>query len=319
MRTPSDTLKIRDSVIYNKNVKKDLKMACIGDFHISKLVGEKDINNISQVLYEESPNYICILGDLIDSPEELLKTKKVRELDTLIKNCASIAQTSIILGSHDFIVEKPNEFIDVLYDNYIWRYFDNYDNVSILNDDIYEDDYVFIGGYRQKKEAYYNLIDKKIEDPKAYYEDLSKRLKLIKDLPQDKLKIFLTHSPEPIQDEINQELLKKYDMIVTGHYHNACIPSFLDNIWFSKNGGIITPRKKLLPSEARGIIKLKTGTYLVYNGGWTKIQDCAPKILQPLDKICNRQMDVITFTSNPEEKGYSYQLKSSSRKKNLML
>ena len=50
------------------------------------------------------------------------------------------------------------------------------------------------------------------------------------------------------------------------------------------------------------IIKLDTGTYLIYNGGWIKIQACSPKILQPLDKLCNRQMDITTLTSDIEYK-----------------
>lgn len=316
MKMPSDTLKIRDSIVFNKKVKRDFKLVCIGDIHLSSLVGKKDIYNISDALYREDPDYICIVGDIVDSPKELLKENKVKKLETLIKNSASIAPTSVILGSHDFVIEEKEEIKDVFDESEIWRSFDKYNNVSILNDDTYEDDKIFIGGYRQKKEVYYNLMDQGIEDSKAYYEDLSNQLKLIKNLPNDKPTIFLTHSPEPIQDKDNQELLKKYDMILTGHYHNSCVPSFLDNVWIPKNGGLITPRKKIFPKEARGIVQLETGSYLVYNGGWVKIQECAPKILQPLDKICNRQMDAITFTSDSESNS---EIKISSRKKKLKI
>ena len=41
---------------------------------------------------------------------------------------------------------------------------------------------------------------------------------------------------------------------------------------------------------------------MIYNGGWIKIQACSPKILQPLDKLCNRQMDITTLTSDIEYK-----------------
>ena len=44
MHKPSDVLEIRESILYNKNVKDDIKIASVGDIHISKLVGEKDIS-----------------------------------------------------------------------------------------------------------------------------------------------------------------------------------------------------------------------------------------------------------------------------------
>ena len=69
---------------------------------------------------------------------------------------------------------------------------------------------------------------------------------------------------------------------------------------YPKNAGIITPRMKRLPKRARGIIKLDTGTYLVYSGGWVKLSNSAPGLIRPLDKLCNRQMDVTTLTSNEE-------------------
>ena len=187
-----------------------------------------------------------------------------------------------------------------------------------MNDEKYEDDNITIAGYKQKKEAYNNLINKKIEDSKAYYRDLSKQLKLLKNIQNNKPSIFLTHSPEPIHDKINQDLLKDYDIIITAHFHNGCIPAFLDNIW-PKNSGIITPNKRLLPKMARGIVKLDTQSYLVYNGGWTKIQDCAPKILHPLDKLCNRQMDLITISNNKELKKYIDEMIIKNKGKKLIL
>ena len=43
MAIPSNILEIRESTFYNKNVNEDIKIVGIGDIHISKLVGEKDI------------------------------------------------------------------------------------------------------------------------------------------------------------------------------------------------------------------------------------------------------------------------------------
>lgn len=314
MTKSSDILKIRDSIIYNSNVKSNIKIAALGDFHLSSLVGQKDVDLISQSLYEEKPNYICILGDLVDSPLELEKTSKLSELKNLIKNSASIAPTFIVLGSHDFIDETSNSYDDILSSIDAWNDINKITNAYVLNDAAYSNDEIFISGYRQKREVYYNLMQEHLEDSKAYYSDLVNHPVLYENLPINVPKIFLTHSPEPIHDRVNMNLLRNYNIIMTGHYHNGCVPAFLDDL-MPRNRGIITPRKRILPKYARGIFMLETGTYLLYNGGWVKLQECAPKILQPLDKLCNRQMDVITLTSDLEFK----KIKIDNKKKVLKL
>lgn len=299
MKNYADILKIRESTFYNKNVKEDIKIASIGDIHISQLVGIKDINNISEVLYKMKPDYICMLGDLVDTTDVLIDDKKVKELETLIKNSSSIAPTMIILGSHDFIDEKIEGFPDVIKKTDVWNKLNEINNTYLLNDELYKDNRIVIGGYRQKREVYYNLINENKEDADAYYDDFKKRENLYKELPQELPKVLLTHSPESITNPKVQELLRDYNVIITGHYHNGCVPAILDDLYPS-NAGIITPRKKIFPTKARGVVKLENGSLLIYSGGWTKIAACTPKIIHKLDKLCNRQLDLMTLTSNEE-------------------
>ena len=54
----SKILKTRKSTIYNQFVKDDIRIASLVDVHISRLVGKKDIDNISDSLYELNPDYI---------------------------------------------------------------------------------------------------------------------------------------------------------------------------------------------------------------------------------------------------------------------
>lgn len=299
MRNPSDLLKIRKSILYNKYVNKDIKIASVGDTHLSSLVGMEDVNKLSEVLYESNPDYICVLGDIVDTPKELLKDEKIKELKTLMNNSSSIAPTMVILGSHDFIDEELAGFPDVMKKTPIWDEINGMPNVHLLNDEVYDDDKIFFGGYRQKWEAYYNLLSEHKEDSEAYYEEFKKHENLYKDLPEEKPRILLTHSPESIIDPKVENLLKEYNVILTGHYHDGCVPAMLDKV-FPKNAGLITPRRSLFPRKARGIVKLNSGTYLVYSGGWTKMAACVPSVLYPLDKLCNRQIDITTLTSNEE-------------------
>lgn len=299
MNKPSDILEIRESTFYNPNVKDDIKIASIGDTHISRLVGKKDINNIYDALCSVNPDYICLLGDIVDSPRELTKEESIKNLELLISLCSSIAPTMVILGSHDFVYEHPGVSFYSYDDTGLWSEIGKIPNVYLLNDKVFNDNRIIISGYLQKVDAYLNLADEHVEDPAAYYHDFISHPDLYEGLDENLPKILLTHSPEPINDLNVQELLKDYDVILTGHYHNGCVPSFLDRI-YPKNAGIITPRMKKLPRHARGIIKLNTGTYLVYSGGWVKLSESAPGLIRPLDKLCNRQMDVTTLTSNEE-------------------
>ena len=309
MNKPSDVLEIRESNFYNEYAKKDIKIASIGDIHLSKLVGEKDINNINETLHKENPDYICLLGDIIDSPKELTIEKNIENLNTLIKNCSSIAPTMIIIGNHDY--EKNSDLSDELN---IWNEINKIRNVYVLNDNTYSDKRILIGGYTQKREAYGSKRNTHHEDSIAFYNDFISHSNLYEELKDDVPKILLTHSPESINNLKVEELLSVYDLIITGHYHNGCVPSFLENI-YPKNAGIITPKFKVFPKTARGIIKLESGNYLIYSGGWTKLSSCSPIICHPLDTLCNRQIDVITLTSNKEYKNESIKTKKLVLKK----
>ena len=329
MILPSDFLKTRYSVFYNEYVTSDIKIASVGDLHLSKLVGMKDIDRISRQLKIEKPHYIYLLGDLLDSPLELLKRYKREELKTLIKNCSSIAQIGvmIILASHDFIDESKPDYPDLINDTDMWQEADKIPGVHVLNDKTYQDEKIFIAGYRQKREAYYDLLNGNRENAISYKSDFLKHKELLPESDIALPKILLTHSPEPILNPVTQAIASHYDYIVTGHYHNGCQPIILDDI-VPGHRGIITPKKSFLPKYARGIVRLDEAfyssykymdedssslqdelsinpncyPYLVFNGGWIKIQDCAPQQLQWLDSVCYRQMDVTTLTSDEQYK-----------------
>ena len=295
MNYPSDYVKIRESTFYSEHVNNDIKLLSIGDTHISKTVGLDSVDKLLKVIDGNKPDYIFLLGDIIDSPSELTYKKRLLELDVLMKNCGNLAPTFIIIGNHDFYYDRERD-ITILSD--IWENYERFPNVHLLNDKSYCDDNLFIGGYMQKGNTYYQKKNAS-EDHIAFYTDLYSKDDLVKNLPNDKFKIFLTHSPEPIQYFLNQELLQDYNLIITGHYHNGVVPSFLEGI-FPKNAGLITPRRDRFPKEARGIVKLPTGTYLIYSGGWTKIPATAKDLISSLDVLFNRDIDVTTVTNNYE-------------------
>ena len=299
MHKPSNIVDIRESTFYNKNVNDNIKIACIGDIHISNLVGIDDIYKIINSLIEVDPDYICFVGDILDSPKELTNENSLNNAKLLMDLCSEIAPTLVVLGNHDFMYNGSKDVDDFYECMDEWEEICNIPNVNLLSDEVFSDDRIVVTGYRQKKDAYFSQNSKMKEDSMAFYNDFSSRQHLYRNLAKDKPKILLTHSPEVIGNEKVQELLSEYDIILTGHYHNGCVPSFLEKV-YPGNFGIITPTKRPFPKIARGIKKLDNGSYLFLSGGWVKLSESAPKILQPLDIICNRQMDVINLT--PDEK-----------------
>ena len=294
--TASDKTKITYSNIYNNKVKNDIKIASISDVHISDKTKEKELEFIVKLLYLNKPNYICILGDLIDSPK-VIDTNEEKIINFL-KELSKISPIFIVLGNHDYIT-RNNNICKEDYNKDFYEKIDNMNNINVLNDKIIYLKDITIMGYMEKYNVYH---DRNIN---SFYNDFSKKDNLYK-INNNNPNIALIHSPEPLKYLNNMNLFNSYDLILSGHYHNGCMPSFLENIWPIKNGGIITSTKEIFPKDVRGIQKLKNGSYLLHNGGWIKLSQSTPKKLHFLDKLCNRQLDITTLTNKRDnEKIYS--------------
>ena len=296
--------KVRNSVLYNEHVKRDIKISALGDIHLSeKLVTGRKLDMIKYQLQSQNPDYIFLLGDMIDDPKVLENPIRKGELTDFFIDVCSIAQTMLILGSHDFADEINGKGI-LNYNEEYWGAISNICNMHLLNNSTYYDSNIFVMGYFQTLEYYYNLIHQKKEDSNALYQDFKPRVSLYKNLPNNVPKIALFHSGIGIEEARNANLIKDYDAILCGHTHNGCVPIILDEILrykSLKNIGIISPKKQLLAHNIRGIVDLNIdGKFipLINSGGIIKLQECAPKFIQFCNMICPMQMDVMTITSD---------------------
>lgn len=291
---PSDYLKTIHYFYYNENVKNDIKIISISDLHESRIVPKKVTDNLKYQLEKEKANYHCLLGDLIDVPSDIENEEVTKKLFSFIKSSASMAPTIIILGSHDFIdIDFQNH-----YNKDFWNEIASFDNVYLLNDTFYQTQEILFMGYLQKYDYWYpygnHVGQNNREDLEKMYQDLVRLKQLYTNLPEDIPKVGLMHSPDFYKDERIISLLKDYDIFLCGHYHNGCIPVFLDDI-YTGNYGIITPKREI-GKIARGEMQLSSGMHLIINGGITKIQYSASKLKWPLNKICYQHMDIITFS-----------------------
>lgn len=280
----SDYLQVRYVNLYNKKVKKDIKIMAIGDVHISDMVSFKKIEKIKKQIMDENADYIVFVGDLIDMVEEMNNESSLKKLNSLLNLSATVAPTFVILGNHDYIHRKnQNSHLDE-----ISQLIKKIPSVTLLDNDIYFDDKIWLMGYTETKEYYAS----EKYDFKAFYNDFIKHDILYKNVNKNIPSIALVHSPEFSNDKKTISLFKDYDLIICGHTHDGCVPFGFGNF----KRGIISPKKTFFPKNVRGLRKIGDN-YILITGGVVKIQKCAPKLLHPFNCLCPMQIDVITISN----------------------
>ncbi len=279
-----DYLQVRYVNLYNKKVHNDLKLLVIGDVHISDLVSLKKIKLLKKQILREKADYVIFTGDLIDSVEEINNKESIFKLKTLLESASEISKTIVILGNHDYIHRKKyNSYIKE-----ISNLIKSINRVTLLDNDIYSDNKIWIMGYTETVEYY----GKEKYNYNNFYEDFIKHDLLYKNIDENVPTVAVTHSPEFSNSSKCLNLFKDYDLILCGHTHDGCIPFGLGNF----NRGIISPKKKLFPKNTRGVRKVGNN-YILITGGVVKISKCALKLLQPLNHLCPMQMDVVTLSN----------------------
>ncbi len=293
MLKPSDIVEVRYSDVYNDNINKDIKIACLSDTHISRKTTKEEIAFIIHTIKKENPDYIFLLGDIIDSYHLIDESSTRVKVTSLLVKLSEISKVFFVIGNHDYIYyDEEYGFREGDIDR--WDYYNIYNNIKFINNEIIDEEDLIIGGYNEPYRVYHN------REKDAFKNDFNSYN--LKKVEGDKPKILLVHSPDPFKQEDNVSLVKDYNIIMSGHTHNGCVPSFLDKIWIPKHSGIINSSRELFPKDVRGIKKLNTGSYLYHNGGWTKISNSSPKKYQLFDTMFNRQIDITTITNKSKPK-----------------
>ncbi len=288
-----DYLQARYVTLYNEKVTRDLKFMVIGDVHISDMVSLKKLEMIKKQIIQERADYYLFVGDLIDDVDNIGNSDLLYKVNDLLSCASKVAPTFVILGNHDYIQKKTKESNIEGISNVI----KSIDGVTLLDNDIYYDNNVWLMGYTETKKYYHA----KKYDFEEFYEDFKKHEKLYKNVRKDLPTLALVHSPEFSNDDKCANLFKDYDLILCGHTHDGCIPFGFGNF----KRGLISPKKTFFPKNVRGLRKLDNN-YILITGGVTKIQKCAPKILHPFNHLCPVQIDVVMLSN---KKGVSVRKK----------
>ena len=279
---------------YNEHAKQELKFFLISDIHFSNKVKSNRLRAITEQARQQWPNYILIAGDLIDALSTIDNNSDLKRLTSWLAQLGKVAPVLIGLGNHDFyrknpahnnifskkrhwFAEKNQRYIDAL---------NSIDNVQLLDNETYEDKNVYIFGFTQSPEYFQFDRDEKNgttvlhpggEDLDIMLSDLDKLdQKLITNLPKNKVKIAIIHSPVYLTDPQVASKLYEFDYFISGHMHNGVVPPILHDFWRSDRG-LIAPGKKLFPHGARAKI---TSPYdkLILLGAVSTIQESARPI-----------------------------------------
>ena len=290
--------------IYNEDAKGEIKIAAISDIHYSQLVTPGVLVSIFFKLYYLKPDYVVIVGNLLDSIDVLQDSElEVIVLD-FISELSVIAPVIISLGNHDISTKKDGKWV-FGWQGSFWRKIAAMPNVTIVDNTVYQDDKIFISGYTQPFDFYFD--DKKEYIPVMVSSLESEKENLLNptvSLPR----ICMIHSTYQLTNPVISKYFKDYDILISGHMHEGMVPPILDDVIHS-NYGLIAPSKFLFPKNVRGTVRTDNGQYLIISGGITKIAEENQKMLHPANNVYPMSIEDITLTSNPEKTEYQKKVK----------
>ena len=273
--------------IYNDKIDNKVKIALISDIHFSDYTKMKTLNRIHKNIQSNNPNYICIVGDIIDDNSSLKNIDNMKLINSWINNLSLVCPVIIVLGNHDYLDHKTGSFI---YPTNWINELKNIDNVYVLDNKVKVFNNICFYGY-EAPFKYYIYNGKHTEDTSFLIDDFNKKLKIKNN---NKYNILLFHSPirifsDKCINEINN--FKNINLILTGHMHNGLVPIFLDKI-IPKNKGFVGPYRSFFPKLARGIVK-KDNQIMIISGGVIKLAKSASKLMAKLNFIYPAQIEYI--------------------------
>lgn len=290
----------REHTVYNGLVSGNIKLLILSDLHYSNIIGEKRMGWILRKIEEINPDYIILCGDSIDS---------VDSYDELFWNFIArindITRCFITFGSHDCWKYNYNNNGNAINGDFyyadFWDEINELENISVLNDDSYHDDRLFVLGYTQSKKYYYpqkvenkTIFHQIIEDEKENSVGLENLLTKIA-IPHDVPSILSVHAPTYYFTPHVKKLTEPFTLVISGHTHNALVFPVLNEIWNSTRG-IITPDRQWLQENTRNTFRYKDDKVII-NPPLTMFSKCTGSKAK-LNGLYPMSFTIVNFTSD---------------------
>ena len=269
--------------LYNHKNNEEFKVCLMNDLHYNEGTTNEKLKMILKKIEKLKPNYIMLLGDIIDSVNSINDLKTRKKLLLWLKDIGEVSKTLISLGSHDYCkkIKNPQKINDNWSFNNLNEYINDINsqkNVKVLHNTSYEDDKIFVTGYTQSIE-YYNptrdenssIFTKSVEKKEIMRRELKTLRENITYIPKDKVNFIMIHSPIYLKDNDVNEYLKEYDYYLSGHMHNGLVPPIINELWPSSRG-IMSPTRHFFADNCRNTLKYKSDK-LIVNGPLSTFHD----------------------------------------------
>lgn len=229
----SKTLYIDKEIIKSSffNGKDDKEILVIADLHYHKHAQKDILNLIIKHVRLNNPDYIVMPGDIFDT-EKFLNYSDVKEyFEYFISALAEVCPVILVPGNHDIASFDIKSFFNrKRHDNEkIIKYFESLNkikNIYFLNNEYEKIKDLTFYGFNPRLETY--LIKKNQMVDELFIEDYQNTNFKLKD---NEYNILVNHSPLPLFNEnINNNIkdFSKYDLAITGHFHDGYMPKSLD-------------------------------------------------------------------------------------------
>ncbi len=237
----------------------------LSDLHFSSKIKDSVLEKVAVWTKVQKPDYILFLGDLVHCLDELNNASQNKRLTRFLERLADIAPIIAILGNHDYYrndnerrgcwrISNPAPILNAFKDN---------PRITFLVNESYEDERLYLYGISPDMDYYFydsahggksTIFSPEFEDKNILIHDFKQiPNEQLHNLPKNKIKLFLCHSPVYLADKEIKPYLKDFDAYISGHMHNGVVPPAINDFWQSDRG-ILAPGNALLPRRTRNAI-----------------------------------------------------------------
>lgn len=270
------------------------RILAFSDLHFSKYFGVERLGRVlnifGEVIEREKIEYICFLGDLVDSLAVLDDDDLRQKLCEFLKKLGESLPVIIVLGNHDYSrYEGKKALLDEIGAETLRKRLRKIPGVYVLGEEeeIFDDGRVRMMGVDLPEECYHFANFRSEQSAEAAF-----REKMIESLPKLEAdgvreRYLLLHSSRFLR-EIN---VPKDVIVLSGHMHDGATPPFLDKVLKFSGRGLIGPgyikkngkrshyevlpwNARLRPRRGRIWLSLRPVTYLPRNqkiGKWNRL------------------------------------------------
>lgn len=281
-------MKNKEIYITNKKIN-NKRIALFSDLHYCNSFNLRIFNKILRQIKEICPDYILIVGDIVDNTDVNYDL-----LYQFLCDLEKYGKVFIALGNHD-IYKYYNSMghktlKEVFKGNWILSDFERFkdvidklSNTYLLNNETYfdKDSNIAITGINLSYEYYRN---------KEKIEVFKKEISALNISTNSKYyNILLIHSPYNVYK--CPEILKDYDLVLSGHMHAGLVHPVFG--WaFTKNRGFFSPRIEFFANYVRGRTKTQYFEGYIYEG-ITKLSESSTKLLHLFDILFPKKVRCI--------------------------